>query len=71
MTSFLISEPSLATDSMENEVFRNFFISQPIELKFGTGIQNWMLILIFAQKVVLGTILDNMTQNHYFTPNAS
>ena len=27
-----------------------------------------MLILIFAQKVVLGTISDNMThKNHYFT----
>ena len=25
-----------------------------------------MLILILAQKVVLGTISDNMTKNHYF-----
>ena len=30
--------------------FRNFFISRPIKLKFGTGIQNWMLILIFDSK---------------------
>ena len=34
--------------------FRNFFISQPIKLKFGTGIQNWMLILIFGSKSGLG-----------------
>ena len=48
--------------------FRNFFISQPIKLKFGTEIQNWMLILIFlAQKVVLGKISDNITQNNHFT----
>ena len=31
-----------------------FFISQPIKLKFGTGIQNWMLILIFGSKSGLG-----------------
>ena len=30
--------------------FGNFFISQPIKLKFDTGIQNWMLILIFGSK---------------------
>ena len=30
--------------------FRNFFVSQPIKLKFSTGIQNWMLILIFGSK---------------------
>ena len=29
---------------------RNFFISQPIKLKFGTDIQNWMLILIFGSR---------------------
>ena len=34
--------------------FRTFFISQPIKLKFGTGIQNWILILIFASKSGLG-----------------
>ena len=34
--------------------FYNFFISQPIELKFGTGTQNWMLILIFGSKSGLG-----------------
>ena len=34
--------------------FRNFFISQPIELKFGTGIQNWMLILTFGSKKGFG-----------------
>ena len=72
MTSFLIS----GNISIENEVFRNFFISQPIKLKFGIGIQNWMLILIFfAEKVVLGTISDNMTQKPLFYvafwPNAS
>ena len=30
--------------------FHNIFISQLIKLKFGTGIQNWMLILIFGSK---------------------
>ena len=30
--------------------FCNFLISQPIKLKFGTGVQNWMLILIFGSK---------------------
>ena len=30
--------------------FRNFFISQPIKLKFGIGSQNWMLIFIFGSK---------------------
>ena len=34
--------------------FRNFFISQPIKLKFGTGIQNWILILIFGSKSDFG-----------------
>ena len=34
--------------------FRNFFISQQIELKFDTGIQNWMLILIFGSKSGFG-----------------
>ena len=43
------------------------FISQRIKLKFDTAIQNWMLILIFGSKMVLGTISDNLTQNHYFT----
>ena len=47
--------------------FCNFFISQPIKLKFGTGIQNWMLILIVGHKVVLVMILDNMTQNDCFS----
>ena len=31
-------------------VFRNFFIPQPIKLKFGTGTQNWMLIHITGSK---------------------
>ena len=44
----------------------NFFIFQTIKLKFGTGIQHWMLILIFGSKVVLGTISDNMTQKPLF-----
>ena len=30
--------------------FCNFFNSRPIKLKFGTGIQIWMLILIFGSK---------------------
>ena len=34
--------------------FCNFFISQPIKLKFGTGIQNWMLTLIFGSKSGFG-----------------
>ena len=46
--------------------FRNFFISQPIKLKSGTGTQNWMMILILGGKVVLGTISDNMTQKPLF-----
>ena len=29
---------------------RNFFISQPIKFKFGTGTQNWMLIHIIGSK---------------------
>ena len=35
-------------------LFRNFFISQRIKLKFDTGIQNWMLILIFVSKCGFG-----------------
>ena len=31
-----------------------FFIFQPVTLKFGTGIQNWMLILIFGSKSDFG-----------------
>ena len=34
--------------------FCNFLISQPIKLKFGTGIQNWMLILISGSKSGFG-----------------
>ena len=34
--------------------FLNLFISQPIKLKFGTEIQNWMLILILALKSGFG-----------------
>ena len=34
--------------------FGNFFISQPIKLKVGIGIQNWMLILIFGSKSGFG-----------------
>ena len=30
--------------------FLNFFISQPIKLKFGTGTENWMLIHILGSK---------------------
>ena len=32
----------------------NFFISQRIKLKFDTGIQNWMVILIFGSKSGFG-----------------
>ena len=34
--------------------FHNFSISQPIKLKFGTGTQNWMLILIMGSKSGFG-----------------
>ena len=34
--------------------FRNFFTSQPIKLKFGPRIQNWILILIFVSKIGFG-----------------
>ena len=34
--------------------FRNFFISQPIKLKFGTETQNWMLILILSSESGFG-----------------
>ena len=30
--------------------FVTFSISQPVKLKFGTGTQNWMLILILSSK---------------------
>ena len=59
--------------------FRNFFISQPIKLKVGTGTQNWMLIHIAASKsgfrddfgqygakaIILRRFLE------FFRPNAS
>ena len=35
-------------------IFHNFFISQPIKLKFGTGTQNWMLSLIVGSKSGFG-----------------
>ena len=41
--------------------FRNFFISQPVKLKFGTGTQNWVLILILGSKSGFGMISDNIT----------
>ena len=50
MTSFLFQPRVQAARSIENEVFRNFFISQPVKLKFGTGIQNSMLSLISGSK---------------------
>ena len=34
--------------------FGNFFISQLIYVKFHTGIQNWMLTLIFGSKSGFG-----------------
>ena len=34
--------------------FHNFFISQRIKLKFETGIQNWLLILIVGSKSGFG-----------------
>ena len=52
MTSSALSEYDVIPNfSLENEVFR---ISLPIKLKFGTGIQNWMLILMFDSKSGLG-----------------
>ena len=61
MTSFLISEPSLAHSLCPSKMrfFPNFFISQPIKLNFGTGIQNWILIFIFGSKSGFG---DNFRQ---------
>ena len=51
MTSFPISEPSLAHSFHQKWGFSvTFSISQPIKLEFGTGIQNWMLIRIFGSK---------------------
>ena len=51
MTSFLISEPNSAHSFHRKWGFSvTFFISQPIKLKFGTGIQNCMLILISGWK---------------------
>ena len=48
--------------------FRNFFIPQPIKLKFGTGIQNWMLILFFLpQKVAKGRFQTIWHKTHFFT----
>ena len=34
--------------------FHNFFISQAIKLKVGTGVQNWMLILSLGSKSSFG-----------------
>ena len=59
---------SLAHCSFANEVFRNFFISQPIKFKFGTGIQNWTLILIFVSKSGFGDDSRQYDTDHYFTP---
>ena len=44
--------------------FCNFFISEPIKHKFGTGVQNWILSLIFGSKSGLG---DDF--GHYDTKN--
>ena len=66
MMSFFISELSLATRFIESEVFHNFFISQPIKLKFAQGLKIECLFLSLAHKVVLGTISDNMTQKPLF-----
>ena len=47
--------------------FRNFLISQPIKLKFGTGIQDWMLILIFGPKSGFGDDFGQYdTKKHHF-----
>ena len=48
--------------------FRNFFISQQIKLKLDTDSKLDADSYFLAQKAVLGTISDNMTQNHFFTP---
>ena len=34
--------------------FHNFFTSQAIKLKFGTEVQNWMLLLILGSKSSFG-----------------
>ena len=59
MTSFIIFS-TLVPSKMR--FFSNFFTSHRIEATFDTGIQNWMLILIFGSKVVWGTISNDMTQ---------
>ena len=65
MMSFFISEPSLATRFIESEVFHNFFISQPIKLKFAQGLKIKCLFLPLVHKVVLGMTSDNITQKTF------
>ena len=73
MTSLALSEYDVIFNfnpliPLKMRVFRNFFISQPIKLKFRTGIQNWMLILIFRSKSGFGDDFEQHdTKNHYFT----
>ena len=47
--------------------FVSFFISQRIELKFNTGIQNSILILIFGAKSGLGDNFGQYDKNHYLS----
>ena len=56
MMSFLISGHLFG---QKMRFISNFFICQRIKLKFGTGIQNRMLILIFGSKGGFG---DNFGQ---------
>ena len=72
MTSQALSEYDVISNSSplvpsKMRFFRNFVISQPITLKFGTRIQNLMMILIFGSKSGFGDDFGQYdTKNHYF-----
>ena len=52
MTSFLtFGSRILPLVPSKMRFFRNFFVSQPIKLRFGAGTQNWMLIHIAGSKI--------------------
>ena len=44
----------------------NFFVSEPIKLKFGKETQNWMLIHIADSKSGFGDDFGNMAQKPLF-----
>ena len=52
--------------SHENEVFRNFCISHQLRSNLVQGLKIGCWFLFWAQKVVLGTISDNITQKPLF-----